>query len=236
MPQLRNGREAAQRALDGRDQVGRLADELKPKLRGWLHTGMAPLAFVGGLVLVILTPTVGGRLAAAVYLVCSLLLFGVSAAYHRGHWTDRVKAVFRRLDHANIFLFIAGSYTPLAYQALGFHSRLVLYLLIWGCAIVGVAFRVFWLSAPRWLYVALYLVMGWAAVFWMPQLWRGGGAAVVLLLIAGGLVYTAGALVYGSKRPNPSPTWFGFHEIFHACTVVAAVCHYSAICVATFGH
>jgi len=208
--------------------------EPKPRLRGWLHTGMAPLALVGGLVLLILTPTVAGRAAAAVYTLTSLALFGNSAVYHRGNWTDRVHAIFRRVDHANIFLFIAGTYTPMAVQLLDGPSRTLLLTLIWGIAVLGVGFRLFWLAAPRWLYTVLYVVMGWVAVFWLVQFWAAGGPAVVLLILAGGLIYSYGALVYGRKRPNPSPTWFGFHEIFHACTVAAALCHYAAICLATF--
>ena len=230
-----NDESGLHRALDDAlDGLGHIADDLKPRLRGWLHTVMAPLMTLAGLALVVLTPTVGGRLAAAVYLICSILLFGVSATYHRGTWTDTVKAVFRRVDHANIFLFIAGTYTPLAYQLLTGTSRVTLLSLIWGAAALGVAFRVFWLSAPRLLYTALYVAMGWAAVGWMVPLWRAGGPAVVLLVVAGGLIYTAGAVVYARKRPNPSPQWFGFHEIFHACTVAAALCHFVAIALATF--
>ncbi|HNV10744.1 MAG TPA: hemolysin III family protein [Propionibacteriaceae bacterium] len=223
------------RAVDGvKEGLGHVADDLKPRLRGWLHTGMAPVMFLAGLTLVVLTPTVGGRLAAAVYLICSILLFGVSATYHRGSWTDSVKAVFRRVDHANIFLFIAGTYTPMSYQLLTGRSRVTVLVLIWGVALLGVLFRVFWLSAPRALYTALYVAMGWAAVGWMVPFWKAGGPLVVLLIVAGGLIYTAGAVVYARKRPNPSPEWFGFHEIFHACTVAAALCHLAAISLATF--
>ncbi|MGJ6980862.1 PAQR family membrane homeostasis protein TrhA [Aestuariimicrobium soli] len=212
---------------------GRPDAPLKPRLRGVLHTIMAPLAFVGGLVLLVITPTIGGRLAAAVYLTSSLALFGNSAVYHRGRWTDRVQATLRRVDHANIFLFIAGTYTPLATQLLTGRSRVALLALIWIAAGLGVAFRVLWLSAPRWLYTVLYVLMGWAAVGWLPTFWRDGGPLVVALVIGGGLVYSLGALVYGRKRPNPSPTWFGFHEIFHACTVIAALLHFAAILLAT---
>lgn len=212
-----------------------MINEIKPRLRGWLHTIMTPLCLVGGLVLLILTPTVGGRLAAAVYVATSLLLFGNSAFYHRGHWTDRVKAVFRRVDHANIFVFIAGTYTPLAVQLLTGNSRVTLLVIVWSAALLGVIFRVVWINAPRWLYTALYVLMGWAAVGWLPAFWRDGGPLVVALIIGGGLIYSLGALVYARKRPDPSPTWFGFHEIFHACTVVAALMHFAAIVLATFG-
>lgn len=214
----------------------RTAKAPKPRWRGWLHTGMTPLALIGGIVLLVLTPTVGGRVAAATYMLTMLALFGNSAVYHRGSWTDRVDGVFRRVDHANIYLFIAGTYTPIAVQLLDGAARTTLLALIWSCAAAGVAFRVFWIGAPRWLYTALYVVMGWTAVFWLVPFWLAGGPLVVALIGAGGLVYSYGALVYGRKRPNPSPTWFGFHEIFHACTVVAALLHYAAICVATFAH
>lgn len=214
--------------------LDQLVTAVKPRLRGWLHTGMTPLAFLGGLALMIATPTVGGRLAVAVYVVSSLMLFGNSAVYHRGTWSERTTRLLRRFDHANIFVFIAGTYTPLAVQLLDGSSRVLLLALVWAAAALGVAFRVLWLAAPRWLYTALYLLMGWAAVGWLPQFWTNGGPVVVLLIIAGGLVYSFGAIVYARKRPNPSPTWFGFHEIFHAATVLAALCHFAAIWVATF--
>lgn len=222
---------AGPRAADGGQ--GMLPE--KPKLRGWFHTGMAPVMFLAGLALTVWSPTLAGRAAAAVYLICSLMLFGTSATYHRGHWSARTNGLFRRWDHANIYLFIAGSYTPLTTNALTGHARALLLSIVWICAAIGVAFRVAWLSAPRWLYTALYVLLGWAAVWWMGDFWRApGGHLAVVLLIAGGLVYSFGAVVYALKRPNPSPTWFGFHEIFHACTVVAAICHYIAIVSVTF--
>lgn len=208
--------------------------EVKPRMRGWLHTGMTPIVFFSGLALVIAGPTVGLRTAAAMYLVSSLLLFGTSATYHRGRWSQRVAALFRRMDHANIFLFIAGTYTPLAVGLLEGSSRVLLLSVVWGTAALGVLFRVLWWNAPRWLYTVLYLLMGWTAVGWLGQFWVSGGPAVVLLVLAGGLVYTIGAVVYALKRPNPSPTWFGFHEVFHACTIVAAICHYIAIALLYF--
>lgn len=214
--------------------VDRAVAAAKPRMRGWLHLGMTPLAFVGGLVLIVLTPSVGGRVAVAAYLLSSLMLFGNSAVYHLGRWSGRTVAVLRRLDHANIFVFIAGTYTPLAVQLLEGRSRVALLVLVWGCALLGVLFRVLWLSAPRWLYTALYIAMGWAALGWMPQFWHRGGWLVVGLIVLGGLVYSAGAVVYARKRPNPAPVWFGFHEIFHSATVLAALCHFAAICLATF--
>ncbi len=203
--------------------------QVKPKLRGWLHAGMTPVIFFAGLVLCVFAPTLTGRIGSAIYLVAALLLFGTSATYHRGTWNDKTYAVFRRWDHANIYVFIAGSYTPLALLLLEGRSRVILLSLIWACAIAGVLFRTLWIDAPRWLYTLLYVAMGWAAVGWLTQFWAAGGAVTVILIAVGGLLYTGGAVCYGLKRPNPSPTWFGFHEVFHACTILAAIVHYIAI-------
>lgn len=195
---------------------------------------MAPLAAAAGIVLVVLAPTAPGKIGGAVFLAASLLLFGTSGVYHRGNWGARGDAVLRRMDHANIYVFIAATYTPLALLLLAPPSRTLLLVLIWSAALAGLAFRLIWLSAPRWLYTALYIVMGWAALFWLPQFWANGGPAVFLLIIAGGVLYTGGAVVYARKRPNPSPRWFGFHEIFHSCTIAAFVCHYIAISMITY--
>ena len=214
--------------------VAAAASLIKPKLRGVLHMINTPLALIGGLLLLILADDPLVRVGCAVWTLTAVLLFGHSAVYHRGRWTEKVEAVLRRVDHSNIAVFIAGTYTPLALALLEGTSRVVLLSVIWGCALAEVLFRTFWLGAPRWLYVALYIAMGWAAVAWLPQLWASGGPLVIALIGAGGLVYTAGAVVYALKRPNPSPTWFGFHEIFHSCTVIAAGCHYAAIALITF--
>lgn len=211
-----------------------ISEEIKPKLRGWLHASAVPLCIIGGILLIVFATSTLGRIGAAVYLAASLLLFGTSAIYHRFGWGKAGAAILRRMDHSNIYLFIAATYTPLALLLLTGTSRALLLICIWVSAILGVLFRVFWLGAPRWLYTALYIAMGWAAVAWMPQLWASGGNLVIALIGLGGLIYTGGAVVYGLKRPNPSPTWFGFHEIFHTCTVLAAGCHYAAIALVTF--
>jgi hemolysin III len=205
----------------------------KPILRGWLHLGMAPVMQVACLALIVVTPTLPGRLGIAIYLLGATLLFGTSAVYHRGRWTTRGEAVLRRMDHANIFVFIAATYTPLALSLLDARNATILLAVIWGIAAAGITFKLTWMTAPRWLYTALYVAMGWAAVAWLPAFWASGGPAVVVLLLAGGLIYTFGALVYARKSPNPSPRWFGFHEIFHACTIAAAICHFIAIALAT---
>lgn len=207
---------------------------VKPRLRGWLHAGMAPIAAAAGIVLVVLAPTASGKLGGAVFLAASLLLFGISGLYHRFTWGARGEAVLRRMDHANIYVFIAATYTPLALLLLEPPSRNLLLVLIWSAALAGLAFRLVFLGAPRWLYTALYIVMGWAALFWLPQFWVNGGPGVFFLIIAGGLLYTGGAVVYARKWPNPSPRWFGFHEIFHSCTIAAFAAHYIAISIITY--
>jgi hemolysin III len=208
--------------------------QVKPRLRGWLHAGMAPLALAAGIVLVALAPTGAGRLGGTVFLAASLLLFGTSGLYHRFYWSARADGVLRRMDHANIYVFIAASYTPLALMLLEGTSQVVLLTLIWAAALGGLLFRLLWLGAPRWLYTALYLVMGWAAVFWLPAMYASGGALVLGLILAGGLLYSLGAVVYARKWPDPSPRWFGFHEIFHSFTIGAFVCHYVAISIITY--
>lgn len=203
----------------------------KPRLRGWLHAGWAPLLQIAGLILLVATPTLIGRIGVAIYLVSATILFGMSAVYHRGNWSQRVAAVLRRLDHSNIFLLIAGTYTPLALVLLDGADRIVLLSVIWGVAALGITFKMLWMSAPRWLYTGLYLAMGWAALWWLVPFAKAGGPVVLALIVLGGLVYSLGAVVYALRLPNPSPTWFGFHEIFHACTVIAAASHFAAIAI-----
>lgn len=216
------------------ESVSDVLEAVRPRLRGWLHTAMTPLAIAAGVVLIVLAPTDLGRLGGAVFLGASVMLYGTSGLYHRFIWGSRGEAVLRRLDHANIFVFIAATYTPFALMMLQGTSRVLLLSVIWGAALVGLLFRLFWLSAPRWLYTLLYLAMGWAAVAWFGQFWSAGGPAVFVLILTGGAFYTFGALVYGFKRPNPFPRWFGFHEIFHACTIAAFCAHYAAISVITY--
>jgi hemolysin III len=219
------GLRAVERATEA---VGDAVANAKPKLRGWLHLITSPVALAAGVVLIVLAPTGPATVAAVAYTMTSVVLFTTSAIYHRGTWSPRAEHRLKRLDHANIFLLIAGSYTPFAVLALSGDTRVAVLAAVWGTAALGVAFRVFWVDAPRWLYVALYLGLGWAAGLFVPQLIHGAGVAAFVLIAAGGLFYTCGGLVYGLKRPNPSPKWFGFHEIFHACTVAAFACQYIA--------
>lgn len=203
-----------------------LSADIKPSWRGWIHAGTAPVALAAGIVLISLAHGTPAKWASAVFMVSSLLLFGNSAVYHRFNWRPRTKAVLKRIDHANILLLIAGTYTPIGVLALPPEEGVLLLSLVWGGAILGILFRVLWIGAPRWLYVALYLVLGWAAVMYMPQLFRAS-PAMMILVVVGGVLYSAGAVVYAIKKPNPWPNHFGFHEIFHVCTVLAFLCHWA---------
>ncbi len=229
----------AHAAHDLKDDLSQAAHEvaatIKPKLRGWLHLGMAPLALVASIVLIVLAPTALGRISSVVFGFSAVMLFATSATYHRGHWKPETSRLLKRLDHANIFLIIAGSYTPLALMLLPPDSARTLLILVWSGAIAGILFRVFWIGAPRWLYTPVYVALGWVAAFYIVPFYQAGGAAVVALIAAGGLLYTLGAVVYGLKWPNPSPRWFAFHEIFHAFTIAAFTAHYIAVSLAVYG-
>lgn len=207
---------------------------IKPRLRGWLHLGMAPLALAGAIVLIALAPTTPGRISAVVFGITAVMLFTTSAIYHRGTWAPSTTALLKRLDHANIFLIIAGTYTPFAVMALPPAESRLLLVVAWTGALLGVGFRVLWVGAPRWLYVPLYIALGWIAVFFLGSFAEYGGAAIVTLIAVGGGLYTLGAVVYGTKRPDPAPRWFGYHEIFHAFTIAAFVCHYIAAFLAMY--
>ncbi|WP_323960797.1 hemolysin III family protein [Arthrobacter sp. JZ12] len=213
--------------------VEQAADALniKPKWRGWIHLGATPLAIAAGIVLIALAPSTAGKITSAIYAFTGILLFGISATYHRGNWAPRTKVILKRLDHTNIMLVIAGSYTPLSWALLPPDKATVLLWLIWCGAIAGVLFRVLWVNAPRWLYVPIYVVLGLAALLYLPDFLAASVPATVLICV-GGVLYIAGAVIYGLKKPNPSPVWFGFHELFHAFTVAAFAAHFIAIMIA----
>ena len=213
------------------EAVGDAVRAVKPRLRGWLHAGTFPVAVVAGIVLVVLADGTKATVASAIYALSAVLLFGVSALYHRGQWGPRAAAALQRLDHANIFLIIAGTYTPFAVLLLAPGPARTLLWIVWSGAVAGVAFRVLWIGAPRWLYVPVYIALGWLAVVYLPAFARAGGA-VLALVVAGGLLYTLGGVVYGIRRPNPSPRWFGFHEVFHALTVLAFAAHVAGLALA----
>jgi hemolysin III len=226
----------------GLDSLAESVAEAKPKLRGWMHLATAPLALAGGIVLIIMSPDATTRWGSALFSASALVLFTVSAVYHTGSWSPRVWAFLRRFDHANIFVLIAGSYTPLTLILLEGTQRTVLLATIWASALLGVLFRIFWTDAPRWLYTPIYIAMGWVAIVFLPDFAHGAaerlggdvGTAVMVLIAAGGALYTLGGVVYGFQRPNPWPRWFGFHEVFHTFTILAFVTHYVGISMATY--
>ena len=201
----------------------------KPRLRGWIHAGMVPLVIASGVVLLVLARGPGAKASCAVFVASAIMLFANSAIYHLGAWGRVLTGVLRRLDHSNIALIIAGTYTPLAVMLLSGRTRLVLLWLIWGGAVAAIAVRLLWLDAPRWSYVPIYVGLGWTAVWFLPSFWRSAGPAVVWLLLAGGLAYTGGAVIYALKRPNPLPRLLGFHELFHIGTVAGYTCHFVAV-------
>ncbi len=239
-------KDAVRVRLDGlHDQldhvIEEVLDDLKPRLRGWLHAATAPLTLAAGIVLIALSPDAPTRFGSAIYAGSALLLFTVSAVYHRGRWSPRVHGFLMRFDHANIFLLIAGSYTPFTLLLLEGRDRTVMLTVVWVGAALGGIFRIFWVHAPRWLYTAIYIGLGWAAVAYGGAyvdgalgLGVGIGTAVLVLAAVGGALYTLGGVVYGFRRPDPWPRWFGFHEVFHTFTILAFITHYVGVSLATY--
>lgn len=208
--------------VDGTDGP---APQTPPRLRGVLHAAMLPLSVAIGALLLVLAEGSAQRVAVAVFAATASVLFGVSAVFHRRAWGPRAHPILRRIDHANIFLVIAGSYTPYAVLLLPPGVARTLLAIVWAGAAAGVAFRVFWLRAPRWLYTPAYIALGWAAVAFLPDFLAADRLEVLALALVGGLLYTAGGIIYALRRPNLLPRWFGFHELFHALTVAAFVAH-----------
>jgi hemolysin III len=196
---------------------------------------MSPLALVAGLVLITITTELRGRVTLTIFTLTAVSLFTCSAIYHRVPWGPSAKAIWRRIDHANIPLLIAGTYTPFAIYLLDKSQAVILLSLVWGGALLSGVFRVFWLGAPRWLYVPIYLALGWAALIYLPDFYRNGGLIVFLLVATGGILYSLGAIIYAVKWPNFSINWFGFHELFHAMTAAAFISHFIAAVLVIVG-
>ncbi|WP_249522927.1 PAQR family membrane homeostasis protein TrhA [Modestobacter marinus] len=210
--------------------------DTRPRLRGWLHLFAFFGSIVAGAVLIPLAAVQGARAgwSVTVYCVTILGLFGVSALYHRRRWSLRGWQLMKRADHSMIFVFIAGTYTPFAVLAVPEPTGWWLLGTVWTGAALGVALKLVWPHAPRWVGVPIYLALGWAAVFVMVDMLQLVGVTVLVLLAVGGLLYSVGAVAYASKRPNPWPGTFGYHEVFHAMTIVAAICHYIAVYFALY--
>ena len=210
----------------------------KPRARGWIHVYSSIVATIAGAALVSVSwalDSTRAGIATLIYTCTIVAMFGVSGTYHRVHWTSpAARTWMKRLDHSMIFVFIAGSYTPFALLALPERDGWVLFWIVWGGALAGVLLKMCWPSAPRWVGVPLYLLLGWVAVWFVGPITHGAGIAAVVLLIVGGVLYSVGGVLYALKWPNPWPETFGHHEFFHACTAVAAICHYIAMWLAVF--
>ena len=201
----------------------------RPLLRGWSHVGAFVAVLVAGPLLVVHAPTTATTLALTVYVLSLAALFGVSASFHRIRWSAAGRRRMRRADHATIFLAIAGSYTAVAVLSLGGWAEVVVLCLVWLGGVAGVAVRQVWMDVPKWAVAVPYVVVGWCALAVVPQLVRGLGGTGFALIVGGGACYTAGALCYALRRPDPVPAVFGYHEVFHALTVAGALLHFVAI-------
>ncbi|WP_341952628.1 hemolysin III family protein [Salinibacterium sp. TMP30] len=210
------------------DAIAFDAVEKKPTWRGWIHAGTFPVAIILGVILLVLAEGVAAKVSSAVFVASSLMLFGISALYHRFNWSEKTRMLLKRFDHSNIFLLIAGSYTPITVLALPPEKAAILLTIVWTGAALGIGFRIFWVGAPRWLYVPLYILLGWGAMMFIVDFFQANWIMMTLILV-GGLFYTIGAVIYGLKRPNPIPGVFGFHEIFHTLTLLAFLCHWAGI-------
>ncbi|GAA2844127.1 PAQR family membrane homeostasis protein TrhA [Actinoplanes cyaneus] len=209
----------------------------KPRLRGRLHQYAFFVALVCGIVLCSIAasrPGIAPFISVLIYSVTVCGLFGISALYHRRVWSERGYQIMRRMDHSMIFIFIAGTYTPFCVELLDKGTAELMLGLVWGGAVGGVALKVIWPNLPRWVGAPLYVALGWVAVGIIPDVLHVGGVTCLVLMLAGGVIYTVGAVFYALKRPNPWPTVFGHHEFFHACTLVAAICHHIAIYFALY--
>lgn len=209
------------------------ANSAPPKLRGWFHLGVTPIVIIASLVLFFLSNS-SLKFAVALYSLTAIMLFSVSALYHRIPWSPKNKKRWRRWDHANINMLIAGSYTPFAMTLLEGRDRTILLSVVWSGAIVGALIRIFWVSAPRWLYVANYLLLGWVALIYTPQMYKEGGVWILLLILLGGLFYSVGAIFYALKAPGKNARYFGFHELFHLCVIAAWISQYIAVSIAIY--
>jgi hemolysin III len=206
-----------------------VAEEVIPRLRGLLHAHAAWVAATASVVLVVLAPSAVARVAALIYGAGLIALFSASALYHRWPGDPRWKPWLRRLDHSTIFVFIAASYTPVGLLVLEGTTRTVVLVSVWAGAAAGVILSLAWITAPRWLQAACYLALGWVAVVAMPQLAERAGIAPLALLAAGGALYSVGAMVYATRRPNLWPRTYGFHEVFHTLVIAAALVHFIAM-------
>jgi hemolysin III len=206
-----------------------IAGDQKPRLRGLFHAVAFVLALPLGLALVLEADTSRGRLSAAVFAAAMAAMFGASGLYHSRNWPERPRRWLRRVDHAGIYGLIAGTYTSFGLLVVKGSWRPVLLGIVWIGALAAIVFKFAWIDAPKWISVAIGVVLGWVGVIVFPQLLHEIGLAGFLLVLAGGVLYTLGALVYALRRPDPHPAVFGFHEVFHVLVIAAVACQYSAV-------
>jgi hemolysin III len=211
-------------------QVASLDPSLKPRLRGVLHQWAFEVSLLAGIGLVLEAGSARARVAVAVYALSVAALFGTSALYHRVDWrTLSARRWVRRLDHTMIFVLIAGSYTPFGLLVLRGTLGTVILIAVWSAALAGAVFKLVWIDAPGWLGAATYVVVGWIALVTLPELLERLGIAAVGALALGGILYSVGAVIYAHKRPDPVPTVFGYHELFHLLVIVAAALQYAVV-------
>jgi len=208
--------------------TGTIDVAVRPRLRGMLHAAAFAVACVVGVIFVVAASD-SHPVPAAIFAASAVLMLGTSALYHLVTWGRTARLWFRRADHAGIYLLIAGTYTPVGVIALHGTWQKVVLAVVWTGAVIATLSKFFWVGAPKWLSAVLGVALGWVGVAAMPQLAHNEGITPVILLAAGGVAYTLGALVYAFRKPDPSPTVFGYHEVFHALTIVALACQYVAI-------
>jgi hemolysin III len=218
------------RATAAKEATAEAIAAVKPKLRGVSHEWAFFMSLGFGVALIVLAETPKETLAVAIYAISLSALFGTSALYHRVNWSrPGVRQWMRRLDHSMIFFLIAGTYTPFALLVLEGPLAMTILAVVWVGAIAGAIVEMIWIDHPKWASALIYLALGWVAVAAFPDLWSEMGPAGTLLVAAGGLLYTAGAVVYAIQRPDPSPAVFGYHEVFHLFVIAAAIAHFSAV-------
>jgi hemolysin III len=206
-----------------------LAPQVKPLLRGVLHQGAFFVAVAIGVLVTVFAEGTRATVGASIFAASVVGMLGASTLYHRVTWTPPMRLWMRRLDHAGIYLLIAGTYTPVALMVVHGTTGHIVLAVVWCGAVAAIALKFLWVEAPKWLSAVIGLALGWVGIFAMPQVWSHAGAAAVVLLGIGGLAYTVGALVYAFRRPRLVPAVFGYHELFHALTLVAVACQYVAI-------
>ncbi len=221
--------QAVSGALDRQARAGLAVPEIRPSLRGLSHAAAFVVSVPLGLVLIFNANTGLGLAAAIVFAASVATMFGASALYHCLNWPEQQRRWLRRIDHFGVYGLIAGTYTPICLLLLDGHWRTVVLAIVWGGAVAAILLKFIWLDAPKWLAAGIGLALGWVGIVVFPQLLDEIGLAGTLLVLAGGVAYTAGALVYAFRRPNPYPRVFGYHEIFHVLVIGAVACHFSAI-------